>query len=85
MKKKYLRLKSCLFLALSGMLGLQSCRTMRQHYTFPESNHQQPEEQTEKEVPEVEPAEPDTLGPRPEIREEIRLLYGVPTTNFRER
>lgn len=56
-------------------------------YGIPTTDYQQPAASGEKDtipLPEVEPAEPDTLSAAPEHRNEIRCLYGVPTTKFRE-
>ena len=89
MKLRILKFKNWLILSLLGLLGVSGCRSLNRSirllYGVPDTDYAEPMHPKDSiGMPEVEPAEPDTLGPAPEPREEIRLLYGVPTTQFRE-
>ncbi|MCR4660345.1 MAG: radical SAM-associated putative lipoprotein [Bacteroidales bacterium] len=76
MKTKFLKFKSWLLGALLGSLGLGGCHCAKNTAT-----------------PEPEPATPTAPTPlpdttavrRPQPRDEIRLMYGVPTVDFHVR
>ncbi|MBR3784070.1 MAG: radical SAM-associated putative lipoprotein [Bacteroidales bacterium] len=67
MKMKFLKLENWLLASLMGVLGLTSCHSSKQ---MPASEQSEPEAN--------QPVKP---APRP--RDEIRLMYGTPTMNFR--
>ena len=68
MKIKILKLKDWLIVSLMSMLGFTSCHSSKQLPTEPTEN------------PAVEEKEP---RPEPRAREEIRVMYGVPTMDYR--
>ena len=69
MKVKFLKLKNWLLVTLMGVLGFTSCRS-----------HKALVNQVEE--PEPVPLSGELPEPKPRPRDEIRLMYGVPTMDY---
>ena len=72
MKVKFLKLKSWLLVTLMGVLGFSSCRSHKAIVNPVEE-------------PEPTPLSGELPQPKPQPRDEIRLMYGVPTMDFQIR
>lgn len=69
MKVKFLKLKSWLLVTLMGVLGFSSCRSHKAIVNPVEE-------------PEPTPLSGELPQPKPQPRDEIRLMYGVPTMDY---